>query len=81
MFSSCNKILTISITKEGKYFLEETEMNGEELRIHLDKISQENPNQKIHLRADNMVHYGAVSRVLAIDQNKNLHNISFITQN
>jgi len=76
-----NKVITISITKNGEYFLEETKMSSHEIADHLEKISKENSQQLIHIRADESVSYGLVSKILSIAQNSGLNNISFITQN
>ena len=75
------KAITISINKEGRFFLEEAEMSLQDLSNHLQKIFLENPRQMIRLRADESVEYKAVSSVLATAQKIGLSNISFITQN
>jgi biopolymer transport protein ExbD len=76
-----NKVITISITQDGQYFLEETKMTSQEIALHLQKIANENSQQLIHIRADESVAYRLVSKILAIAQNSGLNNISFITQN
>jgi len=76
-----NKVITISITQDGQYFLEETKMTSQEIALHLQKIANENSQQLIHIRADESVAYKLVSKILAIAQNSGLNNISFITQN
>ena len=76
-----NKVITISITQDGQYFLEETKMTSQEIALHLQKIANENSQQLIHIRADESVAYGLVSKILATAQNSGLNNISFITQN
>ena len=78
---SDNKVVTISITQDGQYFLEETKMTSQEIADHLQKIAKENPQQLVHIRADELVAYRQVSKILSIAQNSGLNNISFKTQN
>ena len=74
------KAIAISITKSGKYFLDKKEYTKEGIEEKLKIIAQNNPKQKIHLRADTEVSYGKVSHILASAQKHGLSNIGFITQ-
>lgn len=73
-------VITISVTPDGKYFINEEEVSPSELKIRLKILAQDNPKQQIHLRADTNVSYGKVSYVLANLQRVGLSNIGFITE-
>ena len=72
--------LTISIDRQGNYYLEEKQISVQHLQDHLANIAKENPKQSVHLRADVDVNYGKVSHLLAMLQNLGISNIGFITE-
>ena len=72
--------ITISITKNGDYFLEEQSFLIADLENHLREISQENIDSQINIRADRAVQFANVSQVLSIAQKLGLKNIGFITE-
>lgn len=74
------KTMTISVGRDGKYFLNDEEMSTSALDAQLKILAKENPKQQIHLRADVNVNYGKVSHVLAELQRVGLSNIGFITE-
>ena len=71
--------VTISITKEGKYFLEQHEFSIQELESHLEDIAKENPTIQINIRADSKTEFATISSILALSQKLGLANINFIT--
>lgn len=72
--------ITISITKNGEYFLEERDFSIKDLEEHLKEIAQENVDSQINIRADTDAQFGKVSHVLSIAQKLGLKNVGFITQ-
>ena len=74
------KAVTISVSRDGKYFVNDEEMSVGALDAQLKILAKENPKQQIHLRADVNVNYGKVSHVLAELQRVGLSNIGFITE-
>lgn len=72
--------ITISITKNGDYFLEEQSFSIANLENHLREISQENIDAQINIRADSVVQFSNVSRILSIAQKLGLKNVGFITE-
>lgn len=74
-----NKILAISVSKEGRYFIDDREVSFNDLESELQILSKKNSKQQIHLRADIDASYGKVSHVLAAAQRFGLSNIGFIT--
>jgi biopolymer transport protein ExbD len=74
------KTVTIAITRDGAYFVDDQEVSQSALEQHLKILAKENPKRQIHLRADVNVNYGKVSHVLAELQRAGLSNIGFITE-
>ena len=72
--------ITISITKNGEYFLEEQSFLIKDLENHLREISQENIDAQINIRADSAVEFGNVSHILSLAQKLGLKNVGFITE-
>jgi len=72
--------ITISITKNGEYFLEERDFSIKDLEEHLKEIAQENIDSQINIRADTDAQFGKVSHVLSIAQKLGLKNVGFITE-
>jgi len=56
--------LTISINKAGKIYLQETELEIENLAPRLVAITGENPDTRIFVRGDTTVNYGAIVQVM-----------------
>ncbi len=56
--------LTISINKAGKIYLQETELEIENLAPRLIAITGENPDTRIFVRGDTTVNYGAIVQVM-----------------
>jgi biopolymer transport protein TolR len=54
----------VSVNKEGKIFLQESELTVEQLGPRVAAISNNNPDVKIFIRGDQAVNYGAVAQVL-----------------
>ncbi len=74
------KAVTISVSSDGKYFLNDAEISVGALEAQLKILAKEDPKQQIHLRADVNVNYGKVSHLLAGLQRAGLSNIGFITE-
>jgi biopolymer transport protein ExbD len=72
--------ITISITKNGEYFLEQQSFSIKDLEKHLAKIAQENIDSQINIRADKGVEFGNVSNILSASQKLGLKNVGFITE-
>jgi biopolymer transport protein TolR len=56
--------LVVSINKEGKIFLQDSELTAEQLGPRVAAISNNNPDVKIFIRGDQAVNYGAIAQVL-----------------
>ncbi|MFZ9470194.1 MAG: ExbD/TolR family protein [Rickettsiales bacterium] len=73
--------ISITITKEGNYFIEQKPASLNDLKTHLVNIAKEDVQTPIHIKADQECEYGKVSSVLSILQNSGLSNIGFIAEN
>jgi biopolymer transport protein TolR len=56
--------LVVSINKEGKIFLQDSELTADQLGPRVAAISNNNPDVKIFIRGDQAVNYGAIAQVL-----------------
>ena len=56
--------MVVSVTKEGKIFLQEAELTLDELGPRVAAISNNNPEVKIFIRGDQAANYGIVAQVL-----------------
>lgn len=73
--------VTITITKDGNYFIEQKPASLIDLQNHILDIGKENSQTPIHIKADEKVEYGKVNSVLAILQKSGLSNVGFINAN
>jgi biopolymer transport protein TolR len=72
--------LTISIDKAGKIFLQETEVNVEELVPRLTAIAKNGYDQRIFVRGDKSVDYGAVMSVMGELNTAGFRRIGLVTE-
>lgn len=72
--------ITLSITKNGEYFLEEKGFSIKDLEEHLKEIARDDINSQINIRADTTTQFGNVSHILSIAQKLGLKNVGFITE-
>lgn len=72
--------VSISITKNGEYYLEQKKLDFIDLKNHLISIAKDSPNVAILIRADQKVEYGKVASMLSLMQQQGLSNIGFITE-
>jgi biopolymer transport protein ExbD len=72
--------ITLSITKNGEYFLEERGFSIKDLEEHLKEIARDDINSQINIRADTDTQFGNVSHILSLAQKLGLKNVGFITE-
>jgi biopolymer transport protein TolR len=56
--------ITVSVDKEGKVFLQETEIDPQTLIAKLEAIAQNGYDERIFVRGDTAVDYGTVMKVM-----------------
>jgi len=63
--SSAVQVLVINIRADGSYYLSDTRMDLQGLNNELIKVVQQNPDQKILVRADRNALHGQVAQAIA----------------
>lgn len=71
--------LTVSVSKDGIIFLQETEMTLEELQIRLTAIAANGYEERINIRGDKDGDYGPVMKVMATINAAGFTNIGLVT--
>jgi len=77
--SSNKEPLTVSVTNEGKVFLQDNEIPIEEIVPKLLAISESGFEERIFLRGDRSVNYGQVMRVMARISAAGFKSIGLVT--
>lgn len=72
--------IIVSIDKEGKLYLQETEMALEKLTAKLDAIMQSRPDNRIFVQADEALDYGAVMAVVGAISEAGHNKLALITE-
>ena len=57
--------ITITVDKDGKVFLQETEVSLDDIVVRLTAIAVNGYDERIYLRGDNASDYGSVMKVMA----------------
>lgn len=71
--------LSVSLNSNGDIFIQETEVQPDELVSTLYAIAGEGYEERIFLRADEGVNYGQVMRVMTRMQRAGFRNIALVT--
>lgn len=71
--------LTITVSQEGALQLQSTDITRDDLIPRLRAIAAERESQKIFLRADQAVDYGAVMQVMGALNNAGFNDIGLVT--
>ncbi|MBL8781783.1 MAG: protein TolR [Alphaproteobacteria bacterium] len=72
--------LTITIEKDGKVFLQETEVTAAELVPRLTAIAENGYDQRIFVRGDKSVDYGTVMQVMGELNAAGFRRIGLVTE-
>jgi biopolymer transport protein TolR len=72
--------LILSITAEGRYYINEHDFTIEELRPKLVAIAKANPDQELFLRADGAVPYEKVAQLMALCTQAGISKMGMVTQ-
>ncbi len=75
---SAGKIV-INVTKEGRFFVNQKEYDGNSLAFMLRGVSKLFPNQQVIIRADELTYHKYVIQALDACGRSNLSDISFST--
>jgi biopolymer transport protein TolR len=73
-------LLVLSVTRDGRLFLDEYPVPIEGLADKIRNIVQRKPGTRVYLRADRDVPYGVVVRVLAQTRKAGVQNLGMVTE-
>lgn len=71
--------LTVSVTPEGKIFLQESEVDLDTLAPKLVAIAKSGYDERIYVRGDRTVNYGNVMRVMGVLNEAGFRRIGLVT--
>ena len=71
--------LSVTINKEEKIFVQDTEISLEKLIPKLVSISKNRNDRKIFIRADEVLSYGKVVEVMAVITSAGFNKIALVT--
>lgn len=71
--------LTVTVTSEGTVLLQETEVELDKLVPKLVEIAEENYEERVYVRGDKRVDYGAVAKVMAMISAAGFARIGLVT--
>ncbi|MBI5523932.1 MAG: protein TolR [Desulfarculus sp.] len=74
------ELLVLTVTREGKIFLDEFQVGHEGLSDKIAGITGRKPETKVYLRADKDVPYGVVVQVMAEARKAGVHNLGMVTE-
>lgn len=74
------ELLMLSVTKEGKLFLDEFPVEIDGLAEKIKNIVTRKPGTRVYLRADRDVPYGVVVKVLAETRKAGVQNLGMVTE-
>lgn len=72
--------LTISVNKEGKIYLQESEIELDEIVPKLLAISERGYEERIYVRGDRSSNYGAIMRVMGTVSAAGFRRIALVTE-
>ena len=72
--------MILSITEDGAYFINETQIGAEELNSKLAAIAEANPNQDIFVKADGKVPYENVAKLIGAAKQAGIPRVGLVTQ-
>ncbi len=70
----------LSVSAEGKYYWNESEVTEEELFPRLQAEAAKEPQPDLHIRGDKAVRYERVAQAMAAAQRAGVRKIGFITE-
>ncbi len=77
---SPNEGMVVSIDRQGRIFIDETEVSYEDFRITFRALVERRNPSGIYVRADRRVPYGDVVRVLAVVRNSGVQDVGLVAE-
>ena len=75
-----NKPLEVSISKDGRIFVGETEVDEERIVTILTSMTEDNPDRRIYIRGDKGIDYGKVMSVLGVINGAGFNKVALISE-
>lgn len=75
---SAKEGMVVTVDRQGRIFVDETEVSYEDFRITFPSMVQTRSPDGIYLRADEGVPYGTVVRVLAVIRQSGIQNVGLV---
>lgn len=75
-----NKPLEVTIAKDGKIFVGETEVTRERMLTILTSMTENNPDRRIYIRGDKGIDYGQVMSVLGEINGAGFSKVALISE-
>jgi len=75
-----NKPLEVSVSKDGRVFVGETEVDEDRIVTILTSMTENNPERRIYIRADRSIDYGKVMRVLGTINGAGFNKVALISE-
>jgi biopolymer transport protein TolR len=72
--------LTVSVDKDGKVFLQESEIALQDLAPRLQAISEAKPDTRIFVRGDRVINYGRVMEVVGTIHDAGFAKVALVTK-
>ncbi len=73
------KAVTVTVDNDGKIFLDNRQIEQQQLDDELQTLKAANSELSLHLRADERVPYGAVAKVMAAIEHAGVSRVSVLT--
>ncbi|MEM8833328.1 MAG: protein TolR [Pseudomonadota bacterium] len=74
-----NKPLEVSLAKDGQLFVGETKVSEDRLVVLLNSLTNNDPDRRIYIRADEGLDYGAVMSVLGAINGAGFRKVALIS--
>ena len=75
-----NKPLEVSIAKDGRIFVGETEVSEDRIVTILTSMTEDNPDRRIYIRGDKGIDYGKVMKVLGVINGAGFNKVALISE-
>ncbi len=72
--------LVVSVTRDGRYYLDEHRVGAEDLQRKVAGILRARPKTPVAVRGDRNANYGEVVRVMALLQDAGVPSVGLITE-
>ena len=72
--------LVVTVDREGRYFLDDRRIGGDELKRKVSAILRVRPKTPVMIRGDRNVNYGQVVKAMALLQSAGAPSVGLITE-